>query len=36
MNIIVKGILHIVNIGDCCKTLSVVNKKEMKHFVHLK
>ena len=37
MNIIVKGIRYIANIGDCYKnTLSVVNIKEMKHFVHLK
>ena len=33
MNIIVKGIRYIANIGDCYKTLNI---KEMKHFVHLK
>ena len=36
MNKIVKEIRYIANIGDCCKTLSVVNIKEMKHFCSFK
>jgi hypothetical protein len=36
MNIIVKGILHIVNIGDCCKTQALMSKNNEESIIEIK